>query len=201
MNIPKFVAPDWVTPNIPHWIRWLAEYKDQPVHALTIGCFEGRAERWLLENILTHPRARITCIDPFSNAYYESLIGAPPDGLGNMLNEAYSRFLHNTLPWTDKLVLMRRPSYEALGKLPPVPTFDFSYIDGAHLARIVLEDSVGVWQRLKLNGTLIWDDYRWRAHGNYLPPKIAINAFKAVYAGYWCDLEAVRNQVKIRKIL
>jgi len=32
---------------------------------LEVGVFEGRALLWLLENILTHPTARATCIDLF----------------------------------------------------------------------------------------------------------------------------------------
>ena len=80
------------------------------------------------------------------------------------------------------------------------PIFDFAYIDGAHLARIVLEDSVAVWQRLIPGAVLVWDDYRWRAPSSYKPPKPAIDAFLDIYDGYWVEREQGRNQIKVRKL-
>lgn len=57
---------DFFKGNIPNWERWLAPFKGQPVTALEIGSYEGRSACWLLENILTHPDARLLCVDTFT---------------------------------------------------------------------------------------------------------------------------------------
>jgi predicted O-methyltransferase YrrM len=43
--------------------RLLAPYRGQPAKFLEIGSYEGASAIWMLKNILTHPDARITCVD------------------------------------------------------------------------------------------------------------------------------------------
>lgn len=38
---------------------------------LEIGSYEGRSAVWFLENILTHPTARIVCVDLFTRLPFE----------------------------------------------------------------------------------------------------------------------------------
>jgi hypothetical protein len=35
------------------------------IQMLDIGSYEGQSTVWYLTNVLTHPTARLTCIDPF----------------------------------------------------------------------------------------------------------------------------------------
>lgn len=60
---------DWFSVHIPIWKKELKVYKNKPnLHFLEVGCFEGRATRWLLENILTNKSSKITVIDTFEGS-------------------------------------------------------------------------------------------------------------------------------------
>jgi hypothetical protein len=49
-----------------NWRSYLKDYKGKPgIQYLEIGVFEGSSFVWVLENILTHPSAKATAIDPF----------------------------------------------------------------------------------------------------------------------------------------
>ncbi|HIK29509.1 MAG TPA: tetratricopeptide repeat protein [Oscillatoriaceae cyanobacterium M7585_C2015_266] len=60
---------DWFSMNIPLWESYLSKFANAAdINFLEIGSWEGRATCWLLEKILTHPTARITCIDTFKGS-------------------------------------------------------------------------------------------------------------------------------------
>src|SRR5438045_5203062 len=54
---------DWFSGNIPRFERHLGPLKGSACALLEIGCHEGRATTWLLENIAAHPASRITALD------------------------------------------------------------------------------------------------------------------------------------------
>jgi hypothetical protein len=57
---------NWFTWNIPVWEVVLSPFKGKPdIQYLEVGLYEGRSALWVLENVLTHPSARLTGIDPF----------------------------------------------------------------------------------------------------------------------------------------
>jgi hypothetical protein len=59
-------SEDWFTWNLPIWEEILGHLRGKPnIHYLEIGVFEGRSLIWMLENILTHPTSKATCIDVF----------------------------------------------------------------------------------------------------------------------------------------
>ena len=94
---------DYFTSNIPHWKKILKPYSGQPqVHYLEIGTSEGRSALWMLENILTHPTASVTCLDIF-------------------LDKAkYARFLSNLIlsGFLNKATLVKGRSQVTLRTLP-----------------------------------------------------------------------------------
>ena len=52
--------------QIPTWGKVLGPLKGKPdIHYLEIGVNQGRSAIWMLENILTHPTAKLTGIDLF----------------------------------------------------------------------------------------------------------------------------------------
>ena len=74
---------DWFSPNVPVWEAALSSFKGKPdIRYLEIGLFEDRSTLWMLENILTHPTARMTGLDifegPLKERYFAniSLFGA-----------------------------------------------------------------------------------------------------------------------------
>jgi hypothetical protein len=57
---------DWFSRNIPIWEYGMSSYVGKPdIQYLEVGMYEGRSVVWMLENVLTHPTARVTGLDLF----------------------------------------------------------------------------------------------------------------------------------------
>jgi len=135
---------NWFSHNIPVWQKVFAPFKGKPdLRYLEIGVYEGRSAIWMLENVLTHPTARLTGIDIFEGPYKDRY-------LANLERSGSS----------DKATTVTGYSQLALRELP-FNSFDIIYIDGSHAKDDVLEDAVLCWRLLKDGGVLIFDDYRW----------------------------------------
>ena len=149
---------DWFTHNIPVWRSVLQPFAHYPgVQALEIGSFEGMSACWMLDHILTHPTAKLTCIDRYFQEEFD--INVAQTGSG------------------DRLLQLRGDSHELLATLEP-NSYDLIYIDGCHLASHVQQDALLSWHLLKVGGLLIFDDYQWTdpAHPGQ-DTQIGINAF------------------------
>jgi len=157
---------DWFTDRVPVWNKVLADFRGKPnIRYLEIGVFEGRSAIWMLENILTHPTARLTCVDIFWGPYKKIFLD----------NLTLSGFAY-------KAKIIQGRSQDKLRRLPP-NSFDIIYIDGSHIAYDVLADAVLSWQLLKNGGLLIFDDYGV-GHGpipSEYAPRVAVDAFITVY--------------------
>jgi hypothetical protein len=173
---------DWFTPHIRTWEQLLSDFKDKSdVRYLEIGVFEGRSVLWMLENILTHPTARLTAVDLF------------PDGL-------QERFVSNLdkLGVRHKVEIFKGKSQEQLRQLP-LESYDIIYIDGSHRAKHVFLDAALSWDLLKDGGLLIFDDYLWNVK---LPadliPKGPIDMFLMAFGD---ELELIHKgyQLFVRK--
>jgi hypothetical protein len=135
--------------HVPVWKKALESYKGKPeVDYLEIGIFEGQSLLWILENILTHPTARATGIDPFSDPSYTS--GSKADNYKEIF---YSNL--NASGSEDKTRIIEGYSQTELRKLP-LKSFDIIYIDGSHNSADVLEDAILSWRLLKDGGILIF---------------------------------------------
>lgn len=159
---------DWTSAHTQNWLDILAVFVGRPhVHAIDIGAFEGRSTLWFLENILTHPTARLICIDRISRP----------------------EFIHNTMPYRDKLQYLIGFSQDVLrGPVFRLGIFSFVYVDGNHAASSVLEDAVLGFRLLKAGGVMIFDDYQWlpaKDADPLLGPQLGIDAFLRVFAGQY----------------
>jgi predicted O-methyltransferase YrrM len=158
---------DWFTGNIPIWSRILAEFRNQPVHGLEIGSFQGRASRWLMENILTHPDSRLTCVDTF-----EGSVEHGPE----LTRGLYELFERNVSPFRERIDVVIGKSQRVLPELKT--QYEFAYVDGDHRGFAVLEDAIQAFRLLKYGGLLIFDDYPWTGGVRDIDnPKPAIDAF------------------------
>lgn len=203
--MPLSFSTDWLTPHLPAWERTLAPFRGKPnIHALEIGCFEGRATCWLLENILTHETSDITCIDPFiafDLLPFQNDWPRPPqlermriDGIEQTFDENIS-----AIGASHRVQKLKGESKTHLRSLPQ-QYYDIVYIDGSHAPTDVLRDAVLCWDTLKVGGILIFDDYLLQSVTRpYESPKHAIEAFLSVFSRETETL-SVGWQLIVRKI-
>ncbi len=177
-------ATDWVTNNILTREKVLHRFKGKPnINYLEIGVFEGRSLIWMLENILTHPTSKATCIDIFGD------------------EEVKQRFLANLKAsgFLEKVTAITGRSQFKL-KYLPIESFDIIYVDGSHNADDVLADAVLSWSLLKNNGLLIFDDYLYGLDSPIeFKPQFAIDAFMTVYKDHIDEIVYKGPQVILRK--
>lgn len=176
----KFTA-NWFLNNINSWEYHLGEFKHKPnLNFLEIGVYEGRSTIWLLENVLTDPTSKITCIDLFDGRIEENNMENDPN-----LNLDYENYFdYNVSSFMNKVIKHKGWSSSILRKYSEEPTFDFAYIDGGHTAYGTLIDAVLIHPLIKPGGMIIFDDYGWKDPSDLSPqnsPELAINAFCYIF--------------------
>lgn len=175
-------SEDWFSLNIDIWLFHLGKYINQECHALEIGCYEGRATTWLLDNILINKKSSIEVIDTFGGSSWET-------GMSHIRGyeeKIYSNFMHNMHYHQNKVKINVGESGKILKTINK--EFDIIYIDGSHRAPDVLTDAVLAHDLLKQGGIVIFDDYLWQDPQNLLPensPKLAIDCFYNVFCNYY----------------
>jgi predicted O-methyltransferase YrrM len=179
----KQFTTDWFSHNIPNWNYILEPFKNKPnLNFLEIGCWEGRATCWLLENILTDKSSKITVVDTFGGSPEET-------GMKELnLTEILTRFKHNTSIYQDRITINQGYSSTILKQLPSKPQFDFAYIDASHTAYGTLEDAVLTHPLIKPGGIIIFDDYLWKDPNRTSPtdsPELGIDCFYNTYADFY----------------
>lgn len=190
--MPNF-SQDWFLQNVKYWERLIVPRMvgKKGLNFLEIGCFEGRATLWMLENILTGEGSRISVIDTFEGSFEHRSLN-----LGDLENT----FRKNIEKYESKVNVRKGYSSILLKKNNPEEKFDLIYIDGSHQAVDVLSDAILSFPLLKTGGIMIFDDYTWMLPGE--PdnrPGIAINAFLEVYRGKY-QLIHVGWQVFLEKL-
>ncbi|HNX31678.1 MAG TPA: class I SAM-dependent methyltransferase [Holophaga sp.] len=174
---------DWFSHNIPTWEAHLKPLAGKPLKALEVGCFEGRATRWLLENVLVHPDSRITVCDTFEGAMEHR------DGTFQIDFSEVERVFDQevTAPFKGKVTKIKDTSFNALVALnhAHAASYGLVYIDGSHVAKDVMTDALLAWALLEPEGIMIFDDYAWQAYPDpALVPKLAVDAFLAMFAAH-----------------
>lgn len=173
-------SQDWFSINIPVWKQFLTRFINVPdLRVLEIGSWEGRSTCWLLENVLTHPAARITCVDPFEGSVEHKVMVDE-----SIVQTIEQRFDFNVAKTgaPEKVRKVVGASQSVLRSLIP-NSFDLAYIDGSHVASDVLEDAILTWRLVKIGGMIIFDDYGFRFPQGIAedPPKVAIDAFLNIF--------------------
>ncbi|MBU6501169.1 MAG: class I SAM-dependent methyltransferase [Patescibacteria group bacterium] len=179
---------DWFSQNIPIWQAIIGPKKGNAINALEIGCFEGRATCWLLDNVLTSPESHITCVDTFHSD--EELKDID-------FGKVKERFIHNTSPYGGKVSLVVDTSENYLRHT--AQQFSLIYIDGSHMAPDVLTDAVLAHRTLEKGGIMVFDDYLWTGLGKLVrSPKMGIDAFLDCFGHLYTPL-SIGYQVIICK--
>lgn len=172
------VSADCFTGVMPIWEQNFRKYANMPnLRVVEVGCFEGMASCWLLDNILTHETARITCIDNF-----EGVVESKKNDR-TVQKSVEERFDGNIEKSGAKHKVDKRVGFsqEVLRSLP-LNSYHIVYIDGSHFAIDVLQDAVLSWGLIKEGGMIIFDDYHFefpdRPHCN---TGRGIDAFMTVF--------------------
>lgn len=140
---------------------------DKPVSALEIGSYEGRSACWLMDHILTHPQARLTCVDPYEFTVTDSVSAEEARVMPRMmrLKDARALFLDNTEPYriANRLEYADTMSGEDVLKAAAFDRIRYHliYLDASHSPAPVLRDMVLAWECLEPGGFLVVDDLTW----------------------------------------
>ena len=125
---------------------------NKPISAIQVGVFEFADAAWLMQNVLSHPSSTLVGIDPWEETTKLSK---------EYMEACYKRSKYNSLPWTDKVKLLRGYSQKYLPNLP-MGQYDLIIIDGDHNALAVFDDALNSLRLLKNGGILVFDDVRNR---------------------------------------
>ncbi|MDX2228652.1 MAG: class I SAM-dependent methyltransferase [Leptolyngbyaceae cyanobacterium bins.349] len=171
---------DWFSINIPVWQYFLTQFVDMPdLRALEIGSWEGRSTCWLLDHVLTHPSARITCVDTFAGSVEHEVLCEQ-----DQVHTIEQRFDANIAKTgsSEKVRKLVGSSQAMLRSLIP-DSYHLAYIDASHVAADVLEDTLLTWRLVKVGGAIIFDDYGFQFPEGVTedPPKLAIDAFLNIF--------------------
>lgn len=200
-NLQPDYSVDWFSHNIPMWDQVFDKYNikgKNGLRFLEIGCFEGRATNYMLDNVLTADDSIIDVVDTFGGSLNEG--GMHWDDTYKF-SELHSKFVNNIQKHKHKVNIHKGESSRVLRELSLQKQnhYDFVYIDGSHTAYAVLEDAILMHPMLKSGGIVIFDDYLWKDQGNMHPtnsPELAVNCFyttfelqyEVVFQGYQVGL-------------
>lgn len=175
-------SEDWFSGNIESWKSIFIDTNkknDEPLKILEIGCFEGRATTWLLDNMMDHPESMIMSVDTF--------MGSPEHNSSQKYSlEEKFKFNASVSKWPEKLRVIKADSRFLLPALcRDAQQFDIIYVDGSHATLDVVNDGIYSLHLLKKNGVIIFDDYQWTdpIHGNQ-PVKKAVDFLDVSYPKY-----------------
>lgn len=154
--------------------KLLGAFRDRPSRFLEIGSFEGASAVWMLRNVLTHPAARLTCVD-------NDKLGCGKRLESNLAASGLAA--KATIHWIDS---------HDVRKHVPDDHFDFVYVDGSHAAANVLFDVVNAFLICRPGGIIGCDDYLFELPEDGSVPKPAIDAFlrllgdrvEVIHSGY-----------------
>lgn len=160
-------STDWFSKRIPEWKKFIVPaLAGKPCDWLELGSYEGRSAIWTLDNILTHEKSHITCVDIWKGAYEDNFDA-------NMAAH----------PAKKKVLKLKGDCFGRLVSLNAFfAQFDGIYIDADHQAKAALTEAAMCWPMLKKGGFMIFDDYPWQHKTAVdrkakLPPKPGIDAF------------------------
>lgn len=177
---------DWVTSHEQDWRVIFAELVGLPqLRFLEIGSYEGRSTIWWLDNVLTDPTSKITCVDPWAWGVDKEL-----------------RFDRNIVATgrSDQVRKIKSESARAITRLGE-NSFDAAYVDGSHEAADTLLDGLLTMRLLKVGGILLFDDYGWAGKNSnrHHLPGLGIDAFLKL-RDYQIEVVHKKYQVAIKKL-
>jgi predicted O-methyltransferase YrrM len=121
---------------------------------LEIGSFEGSSAVYFSDNMLDHPGATLTCVDPF-----ESSDPTTPFTMSG--TDTLVRFVDNISQSKNFQKITVRKMYSSEFYKMNTNKFNFIYVDGSHLLEDIQLDFRECLKILDLGGFIAFDDYKW----------------------------------------
>ncbi|MBA3446078.1 MAG: class I SAM-dependent methyltransferase [Pseudaminobacter sp.] len=179
----KIFSNDWLTARLAPWLMALAPRVADAAEVLEIGSWEGRSAIAFLEIL---PRATITCVDTFAGSPNHQ--GDPL--MREQLSKLEARFDRNTAGYSRRISKIKCRSVAAMDMLIEAGRqFDVIYIDASHRRDDVFADSVMAWRLLRIGGTLMWDDLRFKLEwARSERPADAIAMFGAMFGECFTEI-------------
>ena len=186
-------SQDWFTHNIPnfqHIMKVLPESKA----FLEIGCFEGRASCWMLNNGLADDGV-LVCVDTFAGSEEHDKLELTD------LRKTFDANIAKHKSEKQTVTVIQDMSYKGLADLIHYEMqFDFIYIDGSHTAPDVMTDACMAFGLLKSGGIMLFDDYLWTDMPGLLHrPKLAVDLFCTLFSEK-SELLMLGYQLAIKKL-
>lgn len=185
------LSSDWFTPSVHYWLATFAACgirQDAPIRALEIGSWEGLSAVFMLQ---TFPNLSLTCVDAWqgSDEHFDR----------ERVRRSEGYFDHNISSFGDRVLKFKGTSYAFFDSPVAQTDYDIIYVDGSHHADDVVIDAIKGFERLKVGGLMIFDDYLWqhypRASDN---PAGGVHAFLRMKRGSYKILRAY-YQIIIQK--
>lgn len=133
---------------------YLSDFVGMPnINFLEIGSFNGISAKYMLENILTHPTSKLTCIDPWKGETFFN-------NKKIYFSDVEKEFDQNTSQFKKQIIKVKSDSAPWLAVNRDVQ-YDFIYIDGDHMPQAVMLDLLLSFKLLKPGGIMGIDDYGW----------------------------------------
>jgi len=121
---------------------------------LEIGSFEGSSAVYFSDNLLDHPDAELTCVDPFI-----SDDPTTPFSLGG--NDTMHLFINNISKSKNFQKIRFHKMFSCEFYKKNTKKFNFIYVDGSHLVEDIKNDFIECLKILEPGGYLGFDDYKW----------------------------------------
>ena len=192
-DIKKFkFSNDWFTNNIQIWCHIFKKENFTKINKiLEIGSFEGMSAIFFLNYF---KGANIDCVETFKGSDEHSEI----DFL-----KVKNNFDYNIKSYEKRLNLYKMTSDNFFKEKKDVNNnYDLIYIDGSHFANQVIKDASNSFDKLNINGIMIYDDflrqYYEKKDENVIGGvceflKIYDNKIKIIFGGYQLFIKKIKN--------
>lgn len=176
----------WFDIAIQNWERLFPEFlKAHTIDSvLEVGCYEGRATTYLLDNFLKKD-INYDVIDTFGGSLEESGM----ENTGERLKKddfIYQNFKHNISfhPEANFQIYKEVSQFQLPKLLEKNKTYDFIYIDASHRDDDTFVDAYFAHKLLNPGGMIIFDDFGWKDPKNphvSNSPELGIHMFFTNY--------------------
>jgi hypothetical protein len=130
---------DITTPNLSWLEAALIHLKGTAVNIADLAVGSGDKAKWIVENILTHPESKLTCIDPF------------------MKNSKFDISMYEDICQLPKTTVSVGEVSDVLRIALPLPTYDVVCMDCKKKPAESLQDLVLIFPMVKKHGMFIME--------------------------------------------